>query len=58
MTEEPVVSKSVRIAEEVAVRKEGTDTVRTVKDKVRRQQVEVDKNMADKNISNEVRKAA
>jgi stress response protein YsnF len=58
MTEEPVVSKSVHIAEEVAVRKEGTDTVRTVKDKVRRQQVEVDKNLADKNIRNEVRKAA
>ncbi len=41
--EEPVVTKSVHIAEEVVIRKESTDTVRTLRDKVRRQQVEVDK---------------
>ena len=41
--EEPVISKSVHIAEEVVIRKEATDTVRTLKDKVRRQQIEVEK---------------
>jgi stress response protein YsnF len=41
--EEPVVNKSVHIAEEVVIRKEGTDTVKTLRDKVRRQQVEVEK---------------
>jgi stress response protein YsnF len=43
MVEEPVVNKSVHIAEEVVIRKEATDTVRTLKDKVRKQQVEVEK---------------
>jgi stress response protein YsnF len=43
MAEEPVVTKSVHIAEEVVIRKEATDTVRTLKDKVRRQHVEVEK---------------
>jgi uncharacterized protein (TIGR02271 family) len=43
MAEEPVVSKSIHIAEEVVIRKETTDTVRTLRDKVRRQQVEVEK---------------
>jgi stress response protein YsnF len=41
--EEPVVTKSVHIAEEVVIRKEGSDTVRTLRDKIRRQQVEVEK---------------
>jgi stress response protein YsnF len=41
--EEPVVTKSVHIAEEVVIRKEATDTVRTVRDNIRRQQVEVEK---------------
>jgi uncharacterized protein (TIGR02271 family) len=41
--EEPVVTKSVHIAEEVVIRKEATDTVTTLRDKVRRQQVEVEK---------------
>lgn len=41
--EEPVITKSVHIAEEVVIRSEGTDTVKTVKDKIRRQQVEVEK---------------
>jgi stress response protein YsnF len=41
--EEPVITKSVHIAEEVVIRAEGTDTVKTVKDKIRRQQVEVEK---------------
>jgi len=41
--EEPVVTKSVHIAEEVVIRKEATDTVTTLRDKVRRQQVEIEK---------------
>jgi uncharacterized protein (TIGR02271 family) len=41
--ETPVVSKSSRIVEEVVVGKEGSDRVETVKDKVRRQQVEIEK---------------
>jgi len=41
--EEPVVTKSVHIAEEIVIRKEATDTVKTVRDKIRRQQVEVQK---------------
>jgi len=39
--EEPVVSKSAHIAEEVVIHREGSDHVKTVRDKVRRQQVEV-----------------
>ena len=45
--EEAVVSKSARIVEEVVVGKEGTDRVETVKDKVRRQQVEVERQSVD-----------
>lgn len=47
MAEEPVITKSVHIAEEVVIRTEGTDTVKTLKDKVRRQQVEVEKVSGD-----------
>jgi uncharacterized protein (TIGR02271 family) len=43
MAEEPVITKSVHIAEEVVIRKEATDSVRTLQDKVRRQQVEVER---------------
>ena len=39
--EEAVISKSAHIAEEVVLSKTGTDRVETVKDTVRRQQVEV-----------------
>jgi uncharacterized protein (TIGR02271 family) len=41
-TEEPVISKSAQVAEEVVIHKEATDKVKTVRDKVRRQQVEVE----------------
>lgn len=41
--EEAVVSKSARVVEEVVIGKEGSDRVETVKDKVRRQQVEVER---------------
>jgi stress response protein YsnF len=42
-TEEPVVTKSVHVAEEVVVQREGSDQVKTLRDKVRRQQVEVER---------------
>lgn len=45
--EEAVVSKSARVVEEIVVGKEGTDRVETVKDKVRRQQVEVERQKID-----------
>jgi stress response protein YsnF len=41
--EEPVISKSAHIAEEVVIQKEASDQVRTVRDKVRKQQVEVER---------------
>lgn len=41
--EEPVVTKSAHIAEEVVIRKEASDHVKTLRDKVRRQQVEVER---------------
>jgi uncharacterized protein (TIGR02271 family) len=40
--EQAVVSKNSRIVEEVVVRKEGSDHVETIKDKVRRQELEVE----------------
>jgi uncharacterized protein (TIGR02271 family) len=39
--EEPVVSKTARVVEEVVVRKEATERTETVRDDVRREQVEV-----------------
>jgi uncharacterized protein (TIGR02271 family) len=42
-SEQAVVSKSARIAEEVIVGKAGSDRVETVRDTVRRQQVEVER---------------
>jgi uncharacterized protein (TIGR02271 family) len=41
--EEPVITKSAHVMEEVVVQREGTDQVKTVRDKVRRQQVEVER---------------
>jgi stress response protein YsnF len=41
--EEPVVTKSVHIAEEVVIQREGSDHVKTLRDKVRRQQIEVER---------------
>jgi stress response protein YsnF len=41
--EEPVVTKSVHITEEVVIQREGSDHVKTLHDKVRRQQVEVER---------------
>jgi stress response protein YsnF len=41
--EEPVITKPAHIAEEVVIQKEGSDQVKTVRDKLRRQQVEVER---------------
>jgi stress response protein YsnF len=41
--EEAMVTKSVHVAEEVVIQKEGSDHVQTLRDKVRRQQVEVER---------------
>jgi uncharacterized protein (TIGR02271 family) len=41
--EEPVLSKTTRITEEVVIRRQGSDHTETVHDKVRRQQVDVDR---------------
>jgi stress response protein YsnF len=41
--EEPVVTKSVHVTEEVVIQKEGSDHVQTLRDKVRRQEVEVER---------------
>jgi stress response protein YsnF len=41
--EEPVITKSAHVAEEVVIQREGSDQVKVVKDKVRRQQVEVER---------------
>jgi hypothetical protein len=41
--EHALVSKTARIVEEVALKKVGTDHVETVSDKIRRQQVEIER---------------
>jgi len=41
--EEPVISKTARVVEEVALGREGSERTETVRDTVRRQQVEVEK---------------
>jgi Domain of unknown function (DUF2382) len=41
--EEPVITKSAHVAEEVVIQREGSDHVKTLRDKVRRQQVEVER---------------
>jgi stress response protein YsnF len=42
-----LATKTARIVEEVSLKKVGTDRVETVKDKIRRQQVEVQRVGAD-----------
>jgi stress response protein YsnF len=39
--EEPVVSKTARVAEEVVVRKDVTERTETVRDNVRREEIDV-----------------
>jgi uncharacterized protein (TIGR02271 family) len=53
MVEEPVITKSAHIAEEVVIQKESTDQVKTLKDKVRRQQVEVERTGSRETIGRE-----
>ena len=38
-----MVSKSVKVVEEVLIRKTGSDHVETIRDKVRRQQVDIER---------------
>jgi uncharacterized protein (TIGR02271 family) len=45
--EQAVVSKQARVAEEVVIRKSGSDRVETVRDTVRRQQVDVERTAKD-----------
>lgn len=42
-SEQPVVTKTARVAEEVVIRKRGSDHVETIRDTVRRQQLEVER---------------
>lgn len=53
--EQPVVTKTARIAEEVVIRRQGSDHVETVRDTVRRQQLEVER-VAD--VKRDLNKAA
>ncbi len=41
--EEPVVNKTVRVTEEVVIRKKGSDHAETIKDTVRRQELDVER---------------
>jgi uncharacterized protein (TIGR02271 family) len=41
--EQPIISKTVRLAEEVVIRKKGSDHVETVHDTVRRQQLDIER---------------
>lgn len=41
-SEQPVVSKTARVAEEIVIRRRGSDHVETIRDTVRRQQIEVE----------------
>lgn len=50
--EQPVISKTTRVTEEVVIRRRGSDHVETVRDTVRRQQVEVER------VPKDVKKAA
>lgn len=52
MSEQAVVTKTARVAEEVLIRREGSDHVETVRDTVRRQQVELER------LPRDTRKAA
>jgi uncharacterized protein (TIGR02271 family) len=47
-TEQPVVTKTARVAEEVVIRKKGSDRVETVRDTVRRQELDVERIAKDR----------
>ena len=42
VNEEPVISKTARVTEEVSLHKEATDRVETVRDTLRRDEVEIE----------------
>jgi len=46
--EEPIITKTAHVVEEVVIRKEASDHVETVRDKVRRQQVDVERTTEQK----------
>jgi uncharacterized protein (TIGR02271 family) len=54
-SEQPVITKTARIAEEVVIRRRGSDRVETVRDTVRRQQLEVER-VSD--VKTDLKKAA
>lgn len=51
MTEEPVIKKTARVVEEVVIGKEATERTQTVRDTVRKQQVEVEQIDAQRGTS-------
>lgn len=50
MSEEAVVSKEAHVVEEIALRKEATDRVETVRDTVRRTEVDIEDTVAPKQV--------
>jgi uncharacterized protein (TIGR02271 family) len=42
-SEQPIVNKTVRVTEEVVIRRRGSDHIETIRDTVRRQELEVEK---------------
>jgi stress response protein YsnF len=44
-SEEPVIAKTARVVEEVVIGREATERTETVKDTVRREEVEVSKDL-------------
>ena len=52
--EEPVVEKTARVVEEIALRKQATDRVETVRDTVRREDVEIEQVRGDTSAVNRV----
>ena len=56
--EQPVVNKTARVAEEVLIRREGADHVETVRDTVRRQQVEFERLPKDSKDTNDLNRSA
>ena len=56
-SEQPVITKTARIAEEVVIRRRGSDHVETIRDTVRRQLLEVER-VPDVERVSDVKKAA
>ena len=53
-TEEPVVEKTARVIEEIALRKDAIDRVETVRDTIRREDVEIEHVRGDTSAANRV----